>query len=228
MVYLKENELMYISNACVFPSDWTTNHLMKTHNSRPYNPDLANTFFRAGYIESCGRGIQKICEECDLTGAEPSEYSILGDDITVNIDNCTESKYNGNSKRRCIKVVDMNTIIANNILNCLEKKQKKQIELARYLNVSEQTINKMLSGASAINAGELRKIAEFCSTTMEELTSLPQNYEEMDVLHVFMGQVKTKEAQQSIQDIDTLIDLILFHDKVRENSIIMREEWTEL
>lgn len=56
---------------------------MKTHNSRPYNPDLANTFFRAGYIESWGRGIQKICEECHLIGAHAPEYSILGDDITV-------------------------------------------------------------------------------------------------------------------------------------------------
>ena len=47
-----EEESMYISNACVFPSDWTTENLMKTYNSRPYNPDLANTFFRAGYIEA--------------------------------------------------------------------------------------------------------------------------------------------------------------------------------
>ena len=80
-----EEESMYISNACVFPSDWTTENLMKTHNSRPYNPDLANTFFRAGYIESWGRGIQKICEECDLIGAKVPEYSILGDDITVKL-----------------------------------------------------------------------------------------------------------------------------------------------
>lgn len=78
-----EEESMYISNACVFPSDWTTENLMKTHNSRPYNPDLANTFFRAGYIEAWGRGIQKICEECDLMGAKIPEYSILGNDITV-------------------------------------------------------------------------------------------------------------------------------------------------
>lgn len=72
-----------VYNACVFPSDWTTENLMKTHNSRPYNPDLANTFFRAGYIEAWGRGIQKICEECDLMGAKIPEYSILGNDITV-------------------------------------------------------------------------------------------------------------------------------------------------
>ncbi len=78
-----EDKFMYISNACVFPSDWTTENLMKVHHSRPYNPDLANTFFRAGYIEAWGRGIQKICEECQLIGGKVPEYSILGDDITV-------------------------------------------------------------------------------------------------------------------------------------------------
>ena len=87
-----EDEAMYISNACVFPSDWTTENLMKTHNSRPYNPDLANTFFRAGYIESWGRGIQKICEECNLIGAKIPEYSILGDDITVKFTAVANSK----------------------------------------------------------------------------------------------------------------------------------------
>lgn len=78
-----EDEAMYISNPCLFPSDWTTENLMKIHHSRPYNPDLANTFFRAGYIEAWGRGIQKICEECDQIGAKVPEYKIFGDDITV-------------------------------------------------------------------------------------------------------------------------------------------------
>ena len=45
---------------------------------------------------------------------------------------------------------------------------------------------------------------------------------------LFMGQVKTREAKQSIQDIDILIELILFHAKIRENGKMMREEWTEL
>lgn len=124
-------------------------------------------------------------------------------------------------------MADMNMVIANNISRYLERRQKKQVELADYLNVSRQIVSKMLSGARTITAGELRKISEFCGTSMEELTSIPYNYEEIDVFHVFMGQVKTEAAQQSIRDIDTLISLILFHDKVRENEAAMREEWTE-
>ena len=62
---------------------------------------------------------------------------------------------------------------------------------------------------------------------MEELTTISQNYEETDVFRVFMGKVRTKEAQQALNDIDKVIELILFHDKVRKNGVEMREEWTD-
>ncbi len=78
-----EEKSMYISNACIFPGDWTTENLMKIHNSRPYNPDLAGVFYRAGYIESWGRGIQKVCEACEELGIPMPEYILLGDDLTV-------------------------------------------------------------------------------------------------------------------------------------------------
>ncbi len=36
-------------------------------------PDIARVFYRAGYIESWGRGIQKICDACKNLGAEEPE-----------------------------------------------------------------------------------------------------------------------------------------------------------
>lgn len=50
---------IYIGNDCVFPDDWTVDNLLGKHRSRPYNPLIANTFFRAGYIESWGRELKK-------------------------------------------------------------------------------------------------------------------------------------------------------------------------
>lgn len=78
-----EDEAMYFSKCCILPSNWTTETLMEPHKSRPYNPDIANTFFRAGYVETWGRGIQKICEECKHYGIPGWEYKVLGGDITV-------------------------------------------------------------------------------------------------------------------------------------------------
>lgn len=124
-------------------------------------------------------------------------------------------------------MVDMNTVIANNVSQTLENQNKKQVELADYLGTSRQTVSKMLNGTRVINAGELRLISEFCNVSMEALTTIPQNYDETDVFRVFMGRVRTEAAKQSIRDIDKLIELILFHDHVRENGIAMREEWTD-
>jgi ATP-dependent DNA helicase RecG len=41
-----------IWNCGVLPEDWTIDNLLGNHRSRPYNPDVANTFFRAGEIEA--------------------------------------------------------------------------------------------------------------------------------------------------------------------------------
>ena len=74
---------IYIANDCIFPEDWTIDDLMGKHRSRPYNPLIANTFFRAGFIESWGRGIEKIKDSCKEAGNPMPEYTIKREDIMV-------------------------------------------------------------------------------------------------------------------------------------------------
>jgi len=50
------------------PENWTPEMLQKKHPSIPYNPDIANAFFRSGYVEAWGRGIEKINEQCVAAG----------------------------------------------------------------------------------------------------------------------------------------------------------------
>lgn len=50
------------------PDDWTIEKLLEKHPSKPFNPDIANALFRSGYIESWGRGIRKMINECILMG----------------------------------------------------------------------------------------------------------------------------------------------------------------
>lgn len=52
------------------PENWTIETLKKEHPSKPHNPDLATVFFRAGLIESWGRGIEKIEKECFAHGIQ--------------------------------------------------------------------------------------------------------------------------------------------------------------
>ena len=56
------------------PDNWTLERLLGKHPSCPFNPLLANAFFRAGYIESWGRGIEKIQRECREHGIAPPVY----------------------------------------------------------------------------------------------------------------------------------------------------------
>ncbi len=58
--------------------------LQKKHPSIPYNPLVASAFFRAGYIEAWGRGIEKINNECKLAGVSVPEinYDFAGLMIT--------------------------------------------------------------------------------------------------------------------------------------------------
>ena len=78
-----EEEQIIISNRCILPEGWTAETLMQPHDSIPYNPDIANVFFRAGYIETWGQGIQKICDECIALGAELPKYEIIGTGLRV-------------------------------------------------------------------------------------------------------------------------------------------------
>ncbi len=65
---------MMIWNPGELPDRWTVKSLLVKHSSRPFNPLIANAFFRAGFIESWGRGIQKILRECREHGIEPPVY----------------------------------------------------------------------------------------------------------------------------------------------------------
>jgi ATP-dependent DNA helicase RecG len=68
-----ENKI-YFWNDGQLPENWTVEQLLLKHASKPFNPLIANAFFRAGMIESWGRGIEKINRECKLAGVPVPEY----------------------------------------------------------------------------------------------------------------------------------------------------------
>ncbi|KAF1082750.1 MAG: hypothetical protein GQF41_0517 [Candidatus Rifleibacterium amylolyticum] len=50
--------------------------LLKKHSSQPFNPDIANAFFRAGMVELWGRGIDKMIESCRAEEMPEPQFSI--------------------------------------------------------------------------------------------------------------------------------------------------------
>lgn len=124
-------------------------------------------------------------------------------------------------------MVDMNAVIASNILALLKKQNKKQTDLAEALRTNKQTVNKMLNGARMINAAELKNIAGYLGVNMEELTRIPEAHADTDIIHAFMGKVQSEQAKQALQLADELSDMILFHKRVRENANAMMGAWED-
>jgi ATP-dependent DNA helicase RecG len=69
-----ENQIIFW-NAGKLPDELSILALQKKHPSIPHNPLIASAFFRAGYIEAWGRGIEKINTECILAKVPTPEFS---------------------------------------------------------------------------------------------------------------------------------------------------------
>jgi ATP-dependent DNA helicase RecG len=54
-----------IWNQGQLPKNWTVAQLLQAHPSVPYNPAIANVFFRAGLIEAWGSGILRMVNDCE-------------------------------------------------------------------------------------------------------------------------------------------------------------------
>ena len=140
---------LYISNDCVFPEDWTAETLMQKHRSLPHNPDIANTFFRAGFIESWGRGIEKICMLCADYGIPKPEYTVHCNDIMMRFKSNkianVQEKFTENEN---VQEKDRTKII----LELLRTNNQISIrELAEQLQVTTKTIQRDLDKLKSQN-----------------------------------------------------------------------------
>ena len=67
------------------PEGWSLEKLMGNHPSQPYNPVIANAFFRAGLIEAWGRGVQRVVESCEAAGCPLPQWRVEPDGLWVEL-----------------------------------------------------------------------------------------------------------------------------------------------
>lgn len=72
------DDKLMIWNCGVLPENWSIETLMSKHGSRPFNPDIANVFFRAGEIEAWGRGVERINSACKEAGCKEPTFKYDG------------------------------------------------------------------------------------------------------------------------------------------------------
>ncbi|MDL2263150.1 winged helix-turn-helix transcriptional regulator [Synergistaceae bacterium OttesenSCG-928-I11] len=147
------DDRLYIGNIGRLPESWTIENLMGKHVSKPFNPTIANIFYLAGYIESWGRGVEKICRACEADGIPRPEYTINPGDIMIKFtapeDRIVRGKgsptSNGFTDRFTENFTDSFTDVTEaerTLLQMLTKNPRYTTkELATKLSVSRQTIS---------------------------------------------------------------------------------------
>ena len=136
-------DAVYISNDCVFPVGWTVETLMERHRSQPYNPNIANGFFRAGYVEAWGRGIEKICEVCKEHGVPVPEYTLHLEDIMVKFVSLRQQ--NVLNDQNVLINDPLNVLLEEMVLSAIrENPHITQAQLSQKLNRSDRQIRRVI------------------------------------------------------------------------------------
>lgn len=133
---------LYIANVGHLPETWTLENLISKHASRPYNPNIAHAFYLAGFIESWGRGIEKIFDACREDHVPTPEYTIHPGDIMIKFTAPEGRIIHTKQGRVTEKVTEKVTEAERHILELLlEDPAYSQSVMAERLSVSRKTIS---------------------------------------------------------------------------------------
>ena len=77
------DDRLEISSTGSLPFGLTVDDLLRPHQSRPWNPLIAQVFFRRGLIESWGRGTLKIAELTQQAGLVTPEFEARAGEVLV-------------------------------------------------------------------------------------------------------------------------------------------------
>jgi ATP-dependent DNA helicase RecG len=77
------DDRLEISSTGSLPFGLTVDDLLRPHQSRPWNPLIAQVFFRRGLIESWGRGTLKIAELTQQAGLVTPEFEAQAGEVLV-------------------------------------------------------------------------------------------------------------------------------------------------
>ncbi|MDD3280316.1 MAG: ATP-binding protein [Bacteroidales bacterium] len=131
---------MIFWNEGQLPENWTVEKLTQKHPSKPYNPDIANTFFRAGYIESWGRGTIKMINACKSHKLAPPIFSNIPPDFQVEL-----IKYTNKG----LKEFGLKEEFRNIILHIQENGSVSNSEVQMICDVSKATATRYLGELEA-------------------------------------------------------------------------------
>lgn len=121
-------------------------------------------------------------------------------------------------------MVDIKEVITFNIREHLIEVNKTEKDLARYLDISEKDLRKMLNSSEMLSVKELQSIADYFDLEIKDLAIIPDE-PIPNVVQNLEKQVTSKEAKEGIETLDKLSDMIIFYKDAKESSERAKETW---
>ena len=161
---------LMIFNNCIFPNGWTIDNLLKPHESKALNPLIAYAFYVMGYIDTWGRGIDKIVNGLMESGQgmpefEETKYSFC---VTlkpkfINHTSISEIKESQKDHSKVtVKSQKSHSNITKNMNYILEIIKDDPyittIEIAKKLNLKRETISRNISKMKVL--GLIKRIGD--------------------------------------------------------------------
>ena len=132
--------------------------LFAKHSSKPFNPKLAEIFFKSGMIEAWGRGFDKISEACAKYNSPLPEYTIDDSGIMV----CC------NAGEDYIRL--LNDSVTNNVGKDVAK------DVGKELSEIDMQLLKELENNPYMTAAEAAKLLEISLRTTQRHISFLKAY----------------------------------------------------
>lgn len=127
---------IYIWNDGEMPPNLNTaEKLFKKHSSKPFNPKLAEVFFKSGMIEAWGRSFEKIREACALYDGLLPEYEINEAGIMVLCKACKKYLKLLSGKENADSIIFDERIMSEKMI---ELKKEPMVKIVNYLKENEE------------------------------------------------------------------------------------------
>ena len=125
------------TNTGTFPADLPVERLMQEHDSKPQNPIIANVLYKSKILESWGRGIGTMVDECKRVGLPAPEFKTDGNFVTVVF------KYNRDGVN--LQLVNSNPTSTQQVPNKYPTSTQQVLELVGILKDGEYSVREIMS-----------------------------------------------------------------------------------
>ena len=159
------NDHIRLWNEGKLPEDLSVDKLLDKHTSKPRNPKMAEAFYRAGFIEAWGRGIEKIVNGFKSEDLTPPTFSVEQGGVTVNIprerfEAISLGGINNSNLNKGSENTDINrtkTEQKNRIIELItENSQITRTEIAEHIGLHVSSVQRRLE--ALVKEGRIRHV----------------------------------------------------------------------